>query len=105
MIEGDIAIERLGMSEEVRSIVQADTTVVLHCAATTKFQETLKLAVELNTLGAKRALELSKGCKKLISHVHVSTAYVNCIHNSGDVEIREKIYPIRYVATCDSWTF
>lgn len=95
VVEGDISEENLGISDETTKKIQSDTTVVLHCAATTKFQETLKLAVELNTLGPKRALELSKGCKNLIAHVHVSTAYVNCIHNSGDVEIKEKVYPIR----------
>lgn len=85
------------MDENVRKNIQKDITVVLHCAATVKFTENLKLALELNTLGGKRMLDFSKGCPNLVSHVHVSTAYVNCIHKSGDVEIREKIYPIKYV--------
>lgn len=85
------------MDPETRKRMQEEVTVVLHCAATVKFNEEIKLSIELNTQGARRMLEFSKGCRHIVSHVHVSTAYVNCIHKSGDVEIREKIYPLKYV--------
>lgn len=79
------------------NIIQGETTIILHCAATTKFQETIKTAIELNIMGPRRVLDLAKKCQNLISYVHVSTAYVNCVHNSGNIEIREKIYPIKYI--------
>lgn len=103
VVEGDISLNKLGLSPEATALVEAEVNIILHCAATVNFDETLKLAVQLNTLGAKRVLELARGCKHLLAHVHVSTAYVNCIHNSGNVEIREKIYPLQYVSNKKRW--
>jgi len=98
IVEGDISLNKLGLSPEASAVVEAEANVIIHCAATVNFDETIKLAVQLNTLGARRVLDLAKNCKNLYSHVHVSTAYVNCIHNSGNIEIREKIYPLSYVS-------
>jgi fatty acyl-CoA reductase len=94
--DGDISKPKLGLSAEMQADIEKETTVILHCAATTRFTEPIKIALELNILGSKRVLELAKRCKNLRAHVHVSTAYVNCVRNSGTSEIREKIYPIRY---------
>lgn len=88
---------KLGIAPEVYDELVENVTVIMHCAATTRFTEPLKHAVELNVLGAKRVLDLAHKCKHLVAHIHVSTAYVNCIRNTGRSEIREKIYPIRYV--------
>jgi fatty acyl-CoA reductase len=96
VVDGDISKPKLGLAADVQAEIENDTTVILHCAATTRFTEPIKVALELNILGAKRVLELAKKCKNLKAHVHVSTAYVNCVRNSGTSEIREKIYPIRY---------
>lgn len=99
VVEGDISLNKLGLSPEATAVCENEANIILHCAATVNFDETLKLAIQLNCLGARRVLELAKTCKNLYAHVHVSTAYVNCIHNSGNIEIREKIYPIQYVPT------
>lgn len=98
VVEGDISLTKLGLSPEAAAFVESETNIILHCAATVNFDETLKLAVQLNTLGARRVLDMARNCKNLLAHVHVSTAYVNCIHNSGNIEIREKIYPLQYVS-------
>lgn len=90
-------MNKLGLSPEATAMVESETNVILHCAATVNFDETIKLAVQLNTLGARKVLDLARNCKNLLAHVHVSTAYVNCIHNSGNIEIREKIYPLKCV--------
>lgn len=76
-------------------MIEAETSVILHCAATTRFTEPLKVAIELNTLGAQRMMELAKRCPKLQSYIHVSTAYVNCIRGPTQ-EIREKVYPLPF---------
>lgn len=90
-------INKLGLTPEATTAIENEVDVIIHCAATTKFDETLKVAIQLNTMGGKRVLDLAKNCKHLLAHVHVSTAYVNCIHSSGNIEIREKIYPMQYV--------
>jgi len=96
VVDGDISKAKLGVVPELYEEMAENLTIILHCAATTRFTEPLREAVELNILGAKRVLDLAQKCKNLLSHVHVSTAYVNCVRNSGRSEIREKIYPVKY---------
>jgi thioester reductase-like protein len=98
VVEGDIVKAKLGISTEAETRITAEATVFIHCAATTKFTENLRVAIDMNVIGSMRVLELAKKCNSLCSYVHVSTAYVNCnqISERGEV-IEEKIYPIRCV--------
>ncbi len=43
-----------------------------------RFDEPLKLAVEMNVIGVKKMIDLAKKMKNLEAFVHVSTAYANC---------------------------
>jgi len=94
VVEGDITKKGFGISKEDYEMVIKETTVVIHSAATTKFTENLKLAVEQNMVAVLEVLQLAKKCTKLISMVHVSTAYVAA--NRPNEEIQEKIYPHRW---------
>lgn len=53
-----------------------------------RFNEDLKNAVTLNTLGTKRVLDLCQEMKNLKSFVHVSTAY----SNSDKYTVEEVVY-------------
>lgn len=92
-LDGDIAKPGLGLSAHDTAELEREVTLILHCAATTKFMEQLRLAIEMNVLGSKRVLDLAKRCVHLRAMVHVSTCYVNSIR-MGYTQIREKIYPL-----------
>lgn len=70
MVEPD-----LGISAEDRELLFNEIDIVYHCAATVRFDESLKKAVLLNTRGTKLMLELSKKMKKLQLFVYISTSY------------------------------
>jgi len=53
-----------------------------------KFDRKLSEAFSINVDGTRNVLELAKKCSKLQVFLHVSTAYVHCIHP----HIEERIY-------------
>lgn len=65
MISGDCSLPDLGISDDDRKLLAENVSIVYHCAATVRFDETLKRAVLLNTRGTKLVVELSKTFKKL----------------------------------------
>lgn len=87
-IEGDVSSSDLGLSSKDRKILTERVNIVFHSAATVKFEEPLKVAVNLNTRGTDRIIELCRNMRNLISLVHVSTAYSNADKN----EIKEAVY-------------
>lgn len=78
----------LGLSGENLKYVTDNTNIVFHMAATLKLEGNLKDAIDMNTTGTRRALDISKQMKGLEAFVHVSTAFCNC-----DQEVMyEKVY-------------
>lgn len=59
-IPGDITSPGLGLSAEHAQLLQQEISVVFHSAATVKFDEKLRLSVEMNVLGMQRLVELAK---------------------------------------------
>lgn len=92
VIQGDVSLPNLSLTERDRIFLNETIDVVFHSAATVKFNEDLKNAVILNTLGTKRVLELCNGMKRLKSFVHVSTAF----SNSDKADIAEMVYKPPY---------
>ncbi|KAK4291377.1 hypothetical protein Pmani_035789 [Petrolisthes manimaculis] len=88
-IQGDIMLPGLGVSTEDAATIIARVSVVFHAAATVKFDEALKLSLQMNVLGTKRLVELCHRMDKLVALVHVSTAYCNCDRG----EVKEEVYP------------
>ncbi|XP_046146108.1 putative fatty acyl-CoA reductase CG5065 [Osmia bicornis bicornis] len=88
-VKGDVALPDLGLSQEDKNMLTERVNIIFHSAATVRFNEPIKVAVNLNTNGTDRMIELSKSMKNLISFIHVSTAYSNS--NRDDIE--EVIYP------------
>lgn len=64
-IAGDVSLDNLGISEENVKLLHTNVSVVFHIAATVKFEEPLKKAVNINVCGTERLLNLCKGMKKL----------------------------------------
>ncbi|XP_057663817.1 fatty acyl-CoA reductase wat-like isoform X1 [Diorhabda carinulata] len=88
-IAGDCSLPDLGLSSQDRKTLIEETHIVFHVAATVRFDEKLKTAVDINVRATEYMLNLAHSMPKLKSFIHVSTAYANC---TGDV-IEEKIYP------------
>ncbi|XP_026684749.1 uncharacterized protein LOC113470475 [Diaphorina citri] len=91
-VAGDISLPGLGLSGQDRERLIDSVTVVLHGAATVRFDEQIRTAVQINILGVRSMLELAKEMKHLKSFVHVSTAYTHCPRK----EIDERFYDVPY---------
>ncbi|RZF44559.1 hypothetical protein LSTR_LSTR001317 [Laodelphax striatellus] len=88
LVSGDVAQPELGMSKQDKERVQSEVTIVIHGAATVRFDEKLKLAVAINIFGTQEVLKLCHSAPNLKAFVHISTAYANCQIK----EIEERIY-------------
>ncbi|CAH0714671.1 unnamed protein product, partial [Brenthis ino] len=88
-IIGDISEPKLGINEEDEQMLIENVSIVFHAAATVRFNEPLKIAVNINVLGTLRVLDLCQRMRNKKAFVHVSTAYSNV--NRKFVE--EVIYP------------
>ncbi|KAB7508033.1 putative fatty acyl-CoA reductase [Armadillidium nasatum] len=88
-VEGDITLPELGLSPKDTKMLAENVSVVFHAAATVKFDEALKLSLQMNVLGTIRMVELCHKMDKLVALIHVSTAYCNCDRQ----EVKEIVYP------------
>lgn len=89
LVEGDVTEKNLGLCGEQLARVLREVSVVLHSAATVKFDERLKLAIKINVCGLKNCLDLARSMPQLAAFVHISTAYANCNLQAP----QEHIYP------------
>nr|CAD7576605.1 unnamed protein product [Timema californicum] len=64
-IEGDIAKVRLGIGADDYIMLTKEVNLIFHVAATVRFDEKLKIALNLNVQAIKEILELSKQTVKL----------------------------------------
>ncbi|GMT21776.1 hypothetical protein PFISCL1PPCAC_13073, partial [Pristionchus fissidentatus] len=94
-VEGDITLPDLGISTTDMRRILEETSVVMHCAATVRFDEPLAAAVEINMRGATRVVSLAHRMPKLECFLHCSTTFVNADKVGHPIE--EKVYP----APCD----
>lgn len=65
-IEGDCSLNGLGMSDSDRQKLTENCQIIVHAAATVRFDEKLKLAVAINVNGTKEVMVLSKQLKSLV---------------------------------------
>ena len=64
-IPGDITSPNLGISKESEQILHENVSVVIHSAATVKFDEVMSLSADINVGGVQRVLELAKNMKNI----------------------------------------
>jgi len=64
-ISGDITLPHLGISDQDQQTLEDQVSVVIHSAATVKFDEKLKLSINVNVQGTQRVVELCKRMTKL----------------------------------------
>ncbi|XP_054280185.1 fatty acyl-CoA reductase wat-like isoform X2 [Macrosteles quadrilineatus] len=87
-VEGDCSLPGLGLSDQDRCLLVSKVSIVIHAAATVRFDERLSLAVDINVRGTQEMLDLAREMSNLKAFVHVSTAFANCHLR----EVDEKFY-------------
>lgn len=85
---GDCGLPSLGINVNDWQVLVEKVHVVLHAAATMRFDEQLNVAISVNVTGTREMLALSRKMKHLEAFVHVSTAYSNC----HEFHIEERFY-------------
>lgn len=88
-IAGDISKANIGVSNSDLQLLKETVNIVFHSAATVRFDQGIKEAVNLNTLGSKRLWDLCSEMQNLRSIIHVSTAYTNPTRP----DVGEQVYP------------
>jgi alcohol-forming fatty acyl-CoA reductase len=88
---------KLGLSAEALSLLHDHVNVIIHSAASIKFNEGLRSIVQNNTLGSLELLELAKGCKNLLSYVHISTIFTTSTRGPNEI-IQERLYNLPFDA-------
>ncbi|XP_054974452.1 fatty acyl-CoA reductase 2 [Sorex araneus] len=74
----DLNQQDLAISKEDTQELLSSTNLVFHCAATVRFDDHLKHAVQLNVAATQQLLRMASQMARLEAFVHVSTAYANC---------------------------
>ncbi|EDW81680.1 uncharacterized protein Dwil_GK10887 [Drosophila willistoni] len=88
IISGDCSLPGLGITPDERETIKENVNIVLHSAATVRFDEKLKMAIAINVHGTKEIIKLAKEIANLKALVHVSTAFAHC----NKRYIQEKFY-------------
>lgn len=64
-MEGDCSLPGVGLSSEDRQTIIDKVDIVMHGAATVRFDEKIRLAVSINVLGTREMLKLAREIKHL----------------------------------------
>jgi thioester reductase-like protein len=73
---GDVGLPNCGLDPAAFDRLTAETTRVIHSAATVRFDHTLEEARRINVEGTRRVLDLAAASRQLRSLAYVGTAYV-----------------------------
>ena len=76
VFSGDVSQPHCGLSSSDYERLSAETTRVIHSAATVRFDHSLDEARRINVDGTRRILEFAAGARTLQSFAYVGTAYV-----------------------------
>ena len=102
-IEGDLMVSPCArISNEDIELLTANVNFVFHCAASVRFDEPLKNAIQMNTIGTRNMLDLAAKFNNLEGFVHVSTAFSNTNQSIVREIVYEPIYDYKTViAACE----
>lgn len=87
-IPGDISQVNLDLQPESMDLLQ-NVSMILHSAATIRFDEPLKTAILTNVRGTREVLKIATNLSKLKIFLYISTLFSNCHLKFID----EKMYP------------
>lgn len=98
IVKGNITKSGLELSFESKKFIIDNTTQILHCAASTRFDMPLENAREINVKGTENLLILAQDCKRLENLGFISTVYVSGAR-SGIIYENENIKPQKFINT------
>jgi thioester reductase-like protein len=76
VLEGDIALPRLGLTDDEYAALLARTSRIVHCAAAVRFDLPIGEARAINVGGCENILALARSCESLERLDYVGTAFV-----------------------------
>jgi thioester reductase-like protein len=76
VVSGDVSLPACGLDPAVYRHLQAETTRVIHSAATVRFDHSLEEARRINVEGTRHILDFAGSAPGLRSFAYVGTAYV-----------------------------
>ncbi|XP_017770686.1 PREDICTED: uncharacterized protein LOC108558317 [Nicrophorus vespilloides] len=88
LITGDCALPDLGIQDADKETITKEVNIILHSAATVRFDEHLTIATNINVRAIRDLIAMAKKMPQLKSFIHISTVYSNCIRK----EIDENFY-------------
>ncbi|KAJ8969158.1 hypothetical protein NQ314_001899 [Rhamnusium bicolor] len=87
-LAGDVNTDGLGLKANDVDLLINNANIVFHMAATLKLEAKLNDAIEQNTTGTARVIDVCKKIKNLKAFIHFSTAFC-----SADLDVfEEKVY-------------
>ncbi|XP_017148812.1 fatty acyl-CoA reductase wat [Drosophila miranda] len=97
-IAGDCLEPDLGISDADRKLLAKEVQIVIHGAATVRFNEPMHTALAINTRATRLMLQLAREMHRLEAFVQISTAYSNCVLE----HIHEQFYPENFTCSVDT---
>lgn len=88
-ISGKVNEKGLALSDADRQTLIERVTIVIHAAASVKFNDSLKQTILNNTRSVRDICMLAENMKNLVALIYVSTAFMN----TDNPVIEEKLYP------------
>lgn len=86
VISGDVSLPGMGISHEERQTIRDNVNVVIHGAATVRFDEKLKMAIAINVNGTKEIIKLCREIKDLkVGFEHIFFKYIENQSNEAIV--------------------
>lgn len=114
VLEGDVTLDNVGLTKRQLTRLRSRLDLVISCAGLVDFRPPLTDALEINTRGPVRMLDLARSCKHA-AFAHVSTCYVTGTRD-GDIteecpygfypnedELHMSFDPEREIADCDDF--
>ncbi|XP_001946873.2 fatty acyl-CoA reductase wat [Acyrthosiphon pisum] len=87
-IAGDCSLPGLGLSVSSRNTLIKEVNIIFHGAATVRFDEHIRVAMDINVSGTREMMNLAKTITNLKVIAHISTAFSNC----NRLHVDEKFY-------------
>lgn len=87
-VNGDICIDNLALSSLDEQMLIDEVNIVFHCAANVRFNDPLQEAININTCGTLRLLQLAAKMKNLKVFSYMSTAF----SQSYRLDLEERYY-------------
>uniref|UniRef100_A0A3P8X8B1 Fatty acyl-CoA reductase n=1 Tax=Esox lucius TaxID=8010 RepID=A0A3P8X8B1_ESOLU len=88
-ISSELIQPGLAIGPEDKETLTSCINIIFHCAATIRFDEPLKHALQLNVMATQQLISLAQQMPHLQAFIHISTAYANCNRRHID----DIIYP------------